>query len=714
VQVVDLPAGASVDQHLQKYRASGLFDIAEPDYWVTPARSPNDPEFTNGAQWHLRNTGQSGGVAGADIAAVDAWDTLSGAPAVIVAVVDTGLLETHEDLAGNLWTNPGEIPGNGVDDDGDGIVDDVHGINAAANSGDIRDLFGHGTMLAGFIGAVGNNNLGVAGVSWNVQLMACRYPDDTGSGSISDVIQCFDYARSKGAKVINASFVTTNYSAALLTALNNCRTAGIVIVAAAGNNGSNNDVLPFYPGAYNLDNIITVAATDRFDALAPYSCYGATTVDLAAPGSEVTSTGAGATDAYVTDSGTSYSAAIVSGAMALMRVRYSSDTPAELIRRVLEAVDPLPSLTGRCVSGGRLNLARALGPSVAASFTSTPSVATPPATVQFTDTSFGSVTQWSWDFGDGAGSTQQNPSHAYSQAGEFTASLTVTAADGHRGTNTAIVSLVEAYGFAPTPYSWVDPSAMPTLALAQNGVSAAIALPFPFRFYNRTHSQIYVGANGLVGFSPAGLDSASNSDIPAATAPNDILCPFWDALNPVAGSAIHAGTTGVAPARRFVVSWVGVSTTGARAAPLVFQVVLEEATGRVVFQYQDVAPNSRSPSAGGKSATVGVEHSSGQAGTRYSYNGSSSLANLTALAFVPPPRPVLPPNLSLLTGANPGAGTVRVQGTVGVSYILDLSTNLADWTPAATNTANEAGVVTFPVSLLPASKGQFFRARASP
>src|SRR5207249_2596970 len=225
------------------------------------------------------------GTPGADIHAQDAWDVQNTASNIIVAVIDTGVRYTHEDLADNMWVNPGETGGNGVDDDGDGYVDDVHGINAINNTGDPNDDHGHGSHVSGTIGAVGNNSVGSVGVCWKVQIMACKFIDATGNGVVSDCIKCIDFARSKGAKVINASFGTTTFaSAALRDAIESARQAGVIFVAACGNSSESNEVNPVYPASYDLDNIISVAATTRSDDLASFSNYGATTVDLGAPG----------------------------------------------------------------------------------------------------------------------------------------------------------------------------------------------------------------------------------------------------------------------------------------------------------------------------------------------------------------------------------------------------------------------------------------------
>ena len=318
---------------------------------------PNDFRFHNGDLWHLKNNGQYGGILDADIDAPEAWDTIPDASNVIVAVIDSGVRASHEDLAPNLWRNPGEIAGNGLDDDADGYVDDVHGINTVANNGNPNDEWGHGSHVAGILGAVGNNSVGVAGVCWRVQIMVCKFFDSPAQGPISDAIKCIDYARMHGAQVINASWGSDSFqSLALRDAITSARDAGIIFVAAAGNSTADNEVTPLYPASYDLENIISVAATTRTDGLASFSNYGATRVDLGAPGDPVFSCWNNGDDGYQYFSGTSMAAPNVTGACALARARYPLENYQEIKQRILNATDPLPSLAGKCVTGGRLNL----------------------------------------------------------------------------------------------------------------------------------------------------------------------------------------------------------------------------------------------------------------------------------------------------------------------------------------------------------------------
>ena len=359
LEVVQVPAGGSIDDALAHYRASADVEYAEPDYVLSANTGPNDPRYADGTLWALHNTGQSAGQSDADIDGPEAWDVRSSAQNIVVAVVDSGVRYTHEDLAANMWRNPGEVAGNGLDDDHNGYVDDVHGISPFDGTGNPTDGNGHGTHVAGTIAASGNNGRGVAGVAWRAQIMALRFLDGNGEGYTSDAIIAIDYARTKGASIVNASFAGP-YSAALRDAITRARAAGIIIVAAAGNEASNNDVYPSYPANYAMDNVVSVAATTRNDTLADFSNYGASTVHLAAPGRDIYSAYFSADNAYVAMSGTSMAAPHVAGALALVRAQFTNETHQQSIDRLLRAVDPVPALAGRSRTGGRLNLHRAL------------------------------------------------------------------------------------------------------------------------------------------------------------------------------------------------------------------------------------------------------------------------------------------------------------------------------------------------------------------
>ncbi|MGD9344408.1 MAG: S8 family serine peptidase [Candidatus Aminicenantes bacterium] len=252
---------------------------------------PNDTLYS--ALWGLHNTGQTGGTPDIDIDAPEAWDYTTG-DSVIVGVIDTGVDYNHPDLMANMWQNPGEIPGNGMDDDGNGFIDDVYGINAITMTGDPLDDHGHGTHCAGTIGGVGNNSMGVVGVNWNVKIIGAKFISEAGSGWDSDAVTCIDYLTDlkitygQNIVVTNNSWGGGAYNAALKTAIDASGSAGIVFCAAAGNDGTDNDVSPHYPSSYTSSNIIAVTAVDH-DGLQYYN-YGATSVDIAAPGRDIVST----------------------------------------------------------------------------------------------------------------------------------------------------------------------------------------------------------------------------------------------------------------------------------------------------------------------------------------------------------------------------------------------------------------------------------------
>jgi len=352
IQILRVPGNAAVRDLIRQYQASGLVAYAEPDFRVRlDGVFPSDPSFLDGTLWGLNNAGQNSGKANADIDAPEAWSARTSASNVIVAIVDTGVCYTHEDLAENMWTSP---------------HDGSHGIDVLAGSNDPLDHNGHGTRLAGVIGAVGNNGLGVVGVAWRVQLMACKFVDASGAGSVSDALVCLEYARTNGARIVNASWGLDDPSLSLFNALFSLREEGILVVAAAGNDARDIDLIPHYPAAFDLDNIVSVAAATRQDDLYILSSYGRTNVDLAAPGDEIYSTDSQSTNAYANGQGTSLATAYVTGAAALLRAAHPEETPAQIAARLLAATDALPALAGRCVSGGRLNLRKALGVPVSA------------------------------------------------------------------------------------------------------------------------------------------------------------------------------------------------------------------------------------------------------------------------------------------------------------------------------------------------------------
>ncbi|MBN1669443.1 MAG: S8 family serine peptidase [Kiritimatiellae bacterium] len=329
---------------------------AEPNYIVEAYLTPDDPRFDQ--LWGLRNTGQTGGVPGADINAIEAWD-IATTSHVVVAVIDSGVDYNHPDLAANIWANPAEIAGNGLDDDGNGYVDDVRGWDFYDSDNDPMDVGGHGTHVAGTIGAVGNNAEGVVGVCWQVRIMPLKFIG-TFSGSTADAIEAIEYATAMGAQVMNNSWGGGGYSVAMKEAIEAAHAAGLLFVAAAGNSSEDTDTIAHYPSSYDVSNIIAVAATTDADLLASFSSYGATTVDLGAPGKNIWSTIP--SHQYGQKSGTSMATPHVAGACALLwGVAGPGMSHMEVRQALLDGTEPLPALAGKCVTGGRLDLMQAVG-----------------------------------------------------------------------------------------------------------------------------------------------------------------------------------------------------------------------------------------------------------------------------------------------------------------------------------------------------------------
>jgi len=321
---------------------------------------PDDPQFAD--QWALDNQGQENGKAGADISALEAWKKTHGSEEVVVAVLDSGVDYTHLDLRSNMWLRPDNVPA--YFDDELGSFNDQQGYNGTDPLTDPMDDNGHGTHCAGIIGAEGDNSEGIAGINWHVQIMPLKFLGRGGFGTTADAIKAINYAidRKKhgvNIRVINASWGSTANSKALEDAIRAAGDAGILFVAAAGNDGSDNDRRPHYPSNYDLPNVISVAALDRNDQLASFSNWGVKTVHVAAPGKDILSTWLG--DAYRDASGTSMAAPQISGVAALILAKEPNLSVEKLKERILKSVDKLDSLNGKIASGGRIDAAKAVG-----------------------------------------------------------------------------------------------------------------------------------------------------------------------------------------------------------------------------------------------------------------------------------------------------------------------------------------------------------------
>ena len=357
-QHVRLPKGMTVGEALEQYRKLPGVVAAQPNYIYHLDATPNDPSFTQAQMYGMFK-----------IQAPAAWDRSTGSAQVVVAIIDTGIRYTHEDIAANMWHNPGEIPGNGVDDDANGYVDDYYGYNFANNNSNPIDDYNHGTHVAGTIGGVGNNSKGVVGVNWNVRLMAVKLHDAAGNATAANAALCFQYVTMMKNRGVNIR-VTNNswggppeaaaYDQVLKDAIDATGNAGILNVFAAGNDNRNIETTPSYPASYDSPSILSVASSTSTDARSSFSNWGAVSVDLAAPGSNILSSVNSGDSSYANFSGTSMASPHTAGAAALLAAYRPSLSVASLKAALMTTVDVLPQWQGLVVTNGRLNVARAI------------------------------------------------------------------------------------------------------------------------------------------------------------------------------------------------------------------------------------------------------------------------------------------------------------------------------------------------------------------
>ncbi|HKP82163.1 MAG TPA: S8 family peptidase [Pyrinomonadaceae bacterium] len=341
-------------------------EFAEPNYEINLDEAnegplvpvlPHDPQFND--QWALANSGQRGGKQGADISATLAWATTTGTDKVVVAVLDTGVDYTHEDLMENMWVRPATMAP--YHDNELGTIDDLNGFNAIDTAADPMDDNGHGTHCAGIIGAEGENNIGIAGVNWKVQIMPLKFLNAGGSGSTKDAIEAINYVINRkkagvNVRIISASWGSTMKSRALGDIIRKAYENDILFVAAAGNSSVDNDRTPHYPSSY--PNVISVAALDRNDQLASFSNFGVKSVMIGAPGVDILSTWLD--NEYEEKSGTSMATPVVSGVAALILSKHPGMSAENLSKRLMDSTDPIIALKGKTVTGGRINAAKAI------------------------------------------------------------------------------------------------------------------------------------------------------------------------------------------------------------------------------------------------------------------------------------------------------------------------------------------------------------------
>jgi uncharacterized repeat protein (TIGR01451 family) len=695
LQRVRLPSGMNLAEAIKLYEKNPTVLYAEPNYIRRATQhallTPNDAQFSQ--LWALHNVGQTGGTPDADMDAPEAWELSTGSSSVVVAVIDTGVDYNHPDLSANIWRNTLDCNSNNIDDDGNGYKDDCYGIDTANNDSNPMDDNDHGTHVAGTIGARGNNSVGVVGVNWNVQIMACKFLDATGSGSDADAIECLEYVKTmkeRGVNIVatNNSWGGGGFSQALYDAIAAQMDAGILFIAAAGNDSANNDSTESYPANYYLPNIIAVAATTHTDGLASFSNFGRRTVHVGAPGSSILSTTRN--NSYSTFSGTSMATPHVTGLVALLKAHNPSLDWIALRNLILSSGDPKPALADKTITGRRINAYQALTCTDAPLF----AVLKPSATVGGAPVTI-AVLNINCANPAGPLSVTINPGGTVVTLVDNGVAPDLAANDGiYSGTWTpgdlcALgaytldfsngQSLTVQVGGAQGSYHCTTPSLSwrtftgTNLNLGDDD-EATITLSFPIRFGSASYTTLRVGTNGALSFHQADIPFR-NEGLPAGSF-TTLVAPFWDDLYAVPGTSTNVfwGVLGSAPNRELVIEWRDVRRYDCRndsSATVRFQVVFFENSSNVLFHYLDtVFGGACTGQDRGASATIGVQVSGSDA-TQVSLNA-----------------PILSDNSALLwsTAAGPTADLVVTKtdspDPVAVGSTLTYTVNVTNNGPA--------------------------------
>lgn len=701
----------SVPEAVAQLQRSGLVVYAEPDYYMRQRVAPNDPSY--GIYWHLKNTGQIdsrgfSGVIGNDINAEIAWNTTTGNGNVVVAVMDSGVMYDHPDLAPNMWSSAGTpraiVPGDpsGVA----GVVDDLNGANLAIDRGadtTIRPYAAdprsdHGTMVSGFVAARGNNSVGGSGVSWNAKIMGIKIegPSNPGAAANSSFVNGIRYMIAKKSAGVNVRVMNISYGGAIPSqaykdALEEANAAGILVVTAAGNDGSNDERTVGYPSGYKTPNLISVGALDRFNARASFSNYGYL-VHLFAPGAEVPTTSsltAPTTNGYIAanyryTNGTSFASPIVAGAAALLMMQHPTESIAQIKARLLNSTTPFLTRADSLV-GGKLNLAAAIAAPVACTsanpvISEIPSQLTQGATHKIsvflkTCTNTGSVsltiagieTQLKDDgvypdeyandgYYGGSFKTDTSPSNV-----QMSIAVKDTSGNGF-GAVTTFRPLTQAVSYAQTTqaYTWDAPTAAQSvkavltdqddgvLVLNTGAVTPALAA---FNFDGRPRSTIYMSVNGYVCLDDINCVSSLYFPLPSGKVGKPLgttqalLAPWWnDWIATCPSSNLYVALLGTAPNRRLVLTWENVHqyyngiTCASATNGVSFQMALFENQNVVEFRYQDVSstvPAGVANPSSGALGSAGVQQSGGRRGTQLFYDSATGVSASTAFRFAP-------------------------------------------------------------------------------
>lgn len=642
LHLVRVSAGVSIKDAIRLYKRRAEVLYAEPNYYVHAFTTPNDPKFPQ--LWGLQNTGQLMGTPGADIHATQAWNITTGSSSVVVAVIDTGMDYTHEDLSANAWSSSAtySLTVNGVTIN---CPAGSRGFNAVSNTCDPMDDNGHGTHVSGTIGATGNNGVGVVGVNWSVRILPCKFLDSSGGGTTDAAVTCLDFVKSmkdQGEKIVatNNSWGGGGFSQALSDAVQAQQQDGILFVAAAGNDSADNDLGGFYPAGFFLPNVVSVAATTRFDWLANFSNFGNHSVSLGAPGQEVLSTFPN--NSYAWLSGTSMATPHVTGVAALLAAQDPSRDWRAIKNLLIAGGDSIPALASNTISGKRLNafgsmtcsnstVSRRLQPTLdtivgsagmpilLAALNINCAQPVGPVTVTVTP---GNQTFTLVDNGTGQDQAAQDGIYTGQWTPPGVGNYNLTFSTGESVQVTVLTNYVG--GEAGYNYQTITGT---NLNLGDDEV-ATLNLPFSVQFGGAGFSTAYVSSNGTISFTNA-FDDFLNFSIPVNyiehlniqnPPPPDILqpvvtlvAPYWMDLYPVKGSNqnVFWSVTGTAPNRQLILEWRNVRSFACRTdsnTNVTFEVVFSESSSNVVFNYANATfGNACANEDDGQVASIGIQ-----------------------------------------------------------------------------------------------------------
>lgn len=629
IQVVEVPNGKSVKDAVLEYQKLPGVAAVEPDYRVHTMLTPSDPDFDQ--LWGLHNANNT------DINAPQAWDLTTGSSNVVVAVIDSGVDYSHPDLAANMWQNPGEIANNGIDDDGNGYIDDIYGIDSSHGDSDPFDDNEHGTHVAGTIAAVMNNDKGVVGVAPQTKIIACKFLDSFGGGDTSAAIECLDYLYdlkvNQGVNLVatNNSWGGGGHSQILKDAIERHNQEGILFIAAAGNSSQNIDQFPSYPAGYDNDNIISVAAIDEYDQLAYFSNYGTTNVDIAAPGVGIYSTLPNGR--YGSMDGTSMAAPHVTGAVALLAAQFPNESADVYTRLITKLGINVPSLNGQVAGGqrlvlwgenqdGPLNCQDQLIVNLIEPLSNSGRIETSPGSeltfkvavhdcgVPITGQSFTAIMDGEslaelLDDGTNGDELANDGIYTATVEIEFLGEATVTFSGGID--NQLVIWSQPKPSIDEVAYSYVD---FQGTALNQSDDSVRVLNPgFTLQWPWGAVDTLYVSSNGVIS-ADGSNPSYSNSPLPVSEFSHALML-LWDDLHPRSGDVFYE-VMGEAPNRQLVIEYrdYGFYRTSSNAPEdtIDFQVVMSENSPEFVINYKDVEVPSDPQVSLGASATVGYQN----------------------------------------------------------------------------------------------------------